>query len=116
MLVACGASNGTTIQDVQGTAADSPLDDQTVTVGGVVTGDFQEGDADTTRNLGGFYIQNPPDGSDETSDGIFVFDGNSPATDVAVGDRVRVQGTVKEYYGETQISATAVTVTGTGHV
>ena len=33
-----------------------------ITVEGVVTGDFQEGDSDTRRNLSGFYIQGTPDG------------------------------------------------------
>ena len=130
-VAACGGSGGgnnspapppspgpgtTAIYDVQGDGATSPLVGQTVTVEGVVTGDFQENDADTGRNLGGFYIQNVPDGDFETSDGVFVFDGNNPGTPVDAGDLVRVEGVVNEYFGETQISTSSVTVIGTGAI
>ena len=38
------------------------MEGQTVTVQGLVTGDFQETDGDGRRNLGGFYMQDgPPD-------------------------------------------------------
>jgi len=104
----------TTIQEVQGNSDASPLLGEVVTVEGLVTGDFQERDGDTSRNLGGFYIQGTPDADAATSDGIFVFDGDSPTIDVNVGDTVRVSGTVSEYYGETQISAPTVSVIGTG--
>ena len=68
-------SGMTTAAEIQGTGASSPLQGQTVTVTGQVTGDFQEGDADDRRNLGGFYLQDgPPDGNFDTSDGIFVFE------------------------------------------
>lgn len=76
------------------------MNGQDVTVEGIVTGDFQEGDADNGRNLGGFYIQSVPDADFATSDGVFVFDGNNPATDVDAGDAVRVTGTVSEYFGK----------------
>lgn len=129
-LAACGGSGGsgksksppvigsvvTPIYDVQGPGASSPLVGQTVTVEGVVTGDFQDGDADAARNLGGFYIQNLPDADFATSDGVFVFDGNNPAVDVHVGDSVRVEGSVNEYFGETQISANSVAVVGIGSI
>lgn len=128
-LVACGGNGGTSnhppppagpaltaIFDVQGATETSPLSGQDVTVEGVVTGDFQEGDADATRNLGGFYIQGIPDADSATSDGVFVFDGNNPLADVDVGDAVRVTGTVNEYFGETQINASAVSVHGAGAI
>ena len=102
-------SGNTDIFDVQGSGATSPLDGQTVTVEGTVTGDFQDNDADDRRNLRGFYIQGTPDGNTDTSDGISVFDGTNPAVDVNVGDSVEVEGTVNEYFGETQIEATSVT-------
>ena len=109
------AGTGTTISAIQGAGASSPLTGRAVTVEGLVTGDFQHNDADTRSNLGGFYIQQEKsDGDPTTSDGIFVFDGNSPAVDVTVGDRVEVAGTVKEYFGETQIAASTVQITGTG--
>jgi predicted extracellular nuclease len=104
------------ISAIQGVGTVSPFEGQTVTVTGVVTGDFQEDDADTASNLRGFYIQGVPDGNFETSDGIFVFDGSSPSVDVNVGDAVEVRGTVNEYFGETQIEANSVRVTGTGSV
>ena len=130
LVVACGGGDGnaatpppapppgtTMISDVQGNGTTSPLEDQTVTVTGIVTGDFQEDDTDDRRNLGGFYMQDgPPDGDLQTSDGIFVFDGTSPSTDVDVGDVVEVTGKVAEYFGETQINASSVRVTGTGSV
>lgn len=108
-------TSATRISDIQGTGTVSPMEGEAVTVRGIVTGDFQENDADETRNLGGFYIQDgPPDADLQTSDGIFVFDGNDPATDINVGDVVEVQGTVAEHFGETQISATSVRVAGVG--
>ena len=127
-LSACGASGGgpavtapppgtviTAIQAVQGSGSASPLDGQLVTVTGVVTGDFQEGDADTQKNLGGFFMQQEtPDADPATSDGVFVYDGAAPAVDVNSGDRVTVEGTVNERFGETQLTASAVTVTGIG--
>ena len=84
----------------------SPLDGQVVTVEAVVVGDFQDGDADTKRDLRGFYLQeedSDADGDAATSEGVFVFDGGTPAVDVNVGDVVRVTGTVTEFFGETQI-------------
>jgi predicted extracellular nuclease len=106
----------TAIGEVQGAGTSSPLDGQTVTIEGVVTGDFQENDADDRRNLRGFYVQGVPDGDLDTSDGIFVFDGVNPAIDVQVGDAVEVIGTVQEYFGETQVEAATVRVTGNGAI
>ncbi len=106
----------TLITEIQGDGPVSPLEGQTVTIRGLVTGDFQENDADELSNLGGFYVQGLPDGSFATSEGIFVFDGNNPATDVSAGDTVEVQGTVNEYFGETQINATSVRIVGFGAI
>lgn len=128
MLAACGGSGGktngappppdgtavTAIHDIQGDGATSPLDGQLVIVTGIVTGDFQEDDADSRRNLGGFYVQSTPDADFATSDGVFVFDGDNPAVDVEVGDVVRVEGVVNEYFGETQITASSISVSGAG--
>jgi len=129
-VVACSGGSGTapavpimppagsiSIADVQGNGSSSPLVGQMVSVSGIVTGDFQDDDADETSNLGGFYVQQEsPDEDATTSDGVFVFDGNNPATDVAVGDRVDVQGTVSEYFGETQITTPTVNIVGSGSV
>ena len=131
LIAACGGGGGSTpattppvnappsgatkIGDIQGTGSVSPMEGQVVTATGIVTGDFQENDADGRRNLGGFYMQDgPPDADLQTSDGIFVFDGDNPVTDVDVGDVVEVRGTVAEYFGETQINASSVRVAGVG--
>ena len=125
-LCACGASGNnetpsppdpplTPIYEVQGNGPVSPFDGQSVTVVGVVTGDFQNDDDDVQSSLDGFYLQEEmPDSDLTTSDGVFVYDGNSPAVDVTVGDRVRIIGNVAEYFGETQITPTAVEITGSG--
>jgi predicted extracellular nuclease len=93
------------------------MDGKAVTISAIVTGDFQEADDDETRNLGGFFVQQEsPDNDTATSEGVFVFDGDKPTTDVNVGNRVEVVGTVIEYFGETQVKATSVTVTGSGMI
>lgn len=110
-------STGIRVSDIQGSGDSSPMTEQTVSFTAIVSGDFQENDGDTDRNLGGFYVQQESsDGDATTSDGVFVFDGDNPSVDVRVGDRVEIRGTVKEFFGETQISATSVRVTGTGTI
>ncbi len=105
----------TPLHHIQGNGSASPMAGQNVTVRGIVTGDFQDGDADTQNVLSGFYLQEEnPDADPATSVGVFVFDGSTPAVDVNVGDRVTVDGTVNEYFGETQVSATRVEVTLAG--
>lgn len=130
LLAACGGDSGTapalplqtgsgsaSIADVQGSESIGPFAGRAVIISGVVTGDFQNNDQDGSRDLGGFFIQDDtPDNDPATSDGIFIYDGNNPATDVDVGDRVTVQGTVSEYFGETQITEPAVTVIGVGSI
>lgn len=85
------------IYDIQGMGAASPLAGQLVTIEGIVTGDYQDGDGDTARNLDGFFVQQVSDGNATTSDGIFVFQADTAAKAVAVGDRVRVTGRVTEF-------------------
>lgn len=110
-------TGNTLISAIQGAGSNSLLDGQTVSISTIVTGDFQDDDNDTARDLGGFYVQQEtPDADPSTSEGIFVFDGENPAVDVDVGDRVDIDGTVNEYFGETQISPTSVRVTGTGMI
>jgi predicted extracellular nuclease len=131
-LAACGGGGGggaisspppppggppvTAIPAIQGNGAASPLVGQEVTVTGVVTGDFQSGDGDALHDLGGFFIQGIPDADLQSSDGVFVFDGNAPAIDVSAGDNVEVTGTVNEYFGETRLTAASVGVVGTGAI
>jgi uncharacterized protein len=114
----CGTTT-VKIHEVQGSAAASPLAGQTVTIEGTVVGDFQSNAASDDGDLRGFHIQEEDADADAdplTSEGIFVFDGSSPATDVALGDLVSVTGQVAEFNGMTEItSVTVVTVLSTGN-
>ncbi len=92
----------TAIGDVQGAGTGTPLAGQSVTIEGVVVGDFQDGGFD------GYYVQDSGDGDDATSDGVFVY---APGgLGVGVGDQVRVSGTAGEFRDLTQISASSVQV------
>ena len=104
------------VGDVQGSGNTSPYVGADVAIRGVVSGDFQYGDADERRNLGGFYVLGEPDGDAASSDGIFVFDGTAPTVNVEVGDRVEIRGRVQEFFGETQLEATSVAVNGSAEV
>jgi predicted extracellular nuclease len=106
------------IHEVQGAGTSSPLAGQTLIIEGIVTGDFQDGDADEQSNLRGIYVQEEDtdvDANSLTSEGIFVFT-RSITLDVYAGDQVRVTGTATEFFGETQISASEVEIVGTGSV
>ncbi|MDJ0628349.1 MAG: ExeM/NucH family extracellular endonuclease [Rhodobacter sp.] len=95
------------ISEIQGDGAASALEGQQVIVEAIVVGDFQDGGLGANGDLNGFYLQEEDadaDGDALTSEGIFVFDGFSPGTDVQVGDKVRITGTVTEFFGETQLS------------
>ena len=102
----CGSESVMAIGAVQGSGDATPLAGQSVTVEGVVTGDWQTG------GFGGFTLQDAGDADSATSDGIFVY--APSAADVAEGDRVQVTGTAGEYYGMTQISGTALLDCGDG--
>lgn len=105
------------ISQIQGSGAASPMVGQVVTIEAIVTGDFQNGDADTTRNLGGFFVQEEAadwDGDASTSEGLFIFGGD--ATDVARGDLVRITGTVVEFNGLTELVPTSITIVQAGAV
>lgn len=113
ITIAAGASTatGTIVNDevtltkisaVQGTGAASTVVGQTVTIEGIVVGDFQNGDADAKRDLGGFYVMEEvidQDGNVLSSEAIFV----ASNTDVQVGDKVRITGQVVENFGQTQL-------------
>jgi predicted extracellular nuclease len=94
---------------IQGSGATAAITGAVFTEG-VVVGDF-EGASPALR---GFYIQDlTGDGNPATSDGLFIF--NSANTNVvSLGDRVRVSGTAGENQGQTQVSASAITVCGAG--
>ena len=103
------------IYDIQGKSHTSLFNGKTVTdVEGVVT--YIDG-------TGRFFIQDlAGDGDPNTSDGILVF---KSSHGVSIGDRVKVTGTVKEFYGEgyaektstdlsiTEIEASTITKNGT---
>jgi predicted extracellular nuclease/2',3'-cyclic-nucleotide 2'-phosphodiesterase (5'-nucleotidase family) len=104
----------TLISAVQGTAAASLLAGEIVVIEAIVTGDFQNGDADMFRSLGGFFLMEEAgdqDGSALTSEGIFVYEGSgSFLTDVNAGDLVRVLGTVVERFGKTTVQVTEIRI------
>ena len=92
-----------TISEIQGAGAATPFDGQTVSVEGIVTAVY------ATGGLGGFNLEQA-DGTPVVagaSKGVFVY---SPtfAQQVKIGDSVRVTGTAGEYFGSTQLTATAV--------
>lgn len=104
------------IHQLQGSGASTPIAaGVTVSVEGVVTASYQ-----SATRLSGFFLQEEDtdtDGNPATSEGIFVYCGSCPVA-VAEGQRVRVSGTVSEYFGMTQLNATtapAVVVTSTGN-
>ncbi|WP_449624656.1 ExeM/NucH family extracellular endonuclease [Rhodoglobus sp.] len=107
---AIAAEATTTIAEVQGTSASSPVVGATVTVDGVVTADYRG-----ASGYRGIVIQTPGSGgaTDATpgaSDGIFVYLNNvNPA--VAIGDKVTATGPVDERFGQTQIGAGATPAT-----
>ncbi|MFW2513221.1 ExeM/NucH family extracellular endonuclease [Demequina sp. SO4-13] len=91
-----------TIGTVQGETDESPYNGQTVTVEGVVVGDYEG----TGAILGGFYLQSRDEDADDnpaTSEGIYVY--YEEETDlVSLGDVVSVTGEVDEFQGQTQIA------------
>ncbi|CAD0304080.1 lamin tail domain-containing protein [Xanthomonas hortorum] len=78
------------IHAIQGKDARSPLEGQVVATSGIVT----------ARRSAGFFLQAPDaetDGDPATSEGVYVYTGSAPPDTAAIGNRVRVQGTVIEY-------------------
>ncbi|MFS4436708.1 ExeM/NucH family extracellular endonuclease [Paracoccaceae bacterium GXU_MW_L88] len=103
----------TLISEIQGEGAESTMQGEIVTIQAVVTGDFQSGLMGDKGELGGFWVQEEVtdyDLSDLTSEGIFIYEGNTAILDVMEGQLVEITGTVSEYFGKTQITATDVKV------
>lgn len=91
------------IHEIQGDGFSSPFVGEFVSIEGVVTAVFQD-DPVKGQQLGGFFMQEEEsdwDGSDATSEGIFVF---APFEDVEAGDVVEVVGTVAEFDQLTEIT------------
>jgi uncharacterized protein len=89
----------------------SPLSGQTVTIEGVVVADFQTlPQATRSGELRGFFIEEESadhDADSSTSEGLFIFTGSSPVLDVQEGQKICVRGPVSEFFGMTQLTATA---------
>lgn len=105
------SDSATRIHTIQGSGAASPLAGSVQTIEGIVVGDFQGSD-----QLSGFFVQEEDaerDMDPATSEAIFIFQG-SVGTALSMGDRVRVTGTVSEYFDMTQISAVQISVCGAG--
>ncbi len=99
------------IHEVQGTTEISPKVGEIHAVQGIVIGTFTTADV-----LSGYWVQEEAadyDADPLTSEGIFVTCGTSCATPVAVGDLVRVTGTVQESFNKTRIANTVGTGAGT---
>ncbi len=127
-IVVAGQGIGTIVNDdvglyrihaVQGAGNTSPLVSQTVMVEGIVTSNLQV--IPGSNQLSGFFIQEPDNLSDAdpaTSEGIFIFTSSSPVA-LAVGDMVRVMGTVFEFgtvpNSLTQITGPTVTILSSGN-
>ncbi|WP_296761593.1 Ig-like domain-containing protein, partial [Roseiflexus sp.] len=100
----------TPINQVQGNGAATPISGTVVTIQGVVVGDYEG----ATPNLRGFYLQEiaQVDADPLTSEGIFVFNGNTNS--VSLGQVVQVTGTATEFQDQTQIgTVTAIEFCGT---
>ncbi len=106
-LGACQAAPAVTlISIVQGDGDATPCLGQTVSVEGVVVGDFEGASA-----LRGFYVEEEQadwDADAATSEGVFVFNGDNDS--VSIGQRVRVTGRVSEFGEQTQITANSTEV------
>ncbi|MEP7157863.1 MAG: ExeM/NucH family extracellular endonuclease [Chloroflexota bacterium] len=104
-LEECGEPGLTFVNQIQGSGATSGMTGSVRTIEAIVVGDYQG-----AGSFSGFYAQEEDSDADAdamTSEGIFVF---STATDVGVGDAVRVRGTVTEFgnVGATLTELTAV--------
>ncbi|EXJ52879.1 5'-nucleotidase [Microbacterium sp. MRS-1] len=103
-----GTETITSIAAIQGSADKTPLNGQTVTTEGVVTAHY------ATGGYNGYVIQTPGTGgtvdlsTHTASDAIFVYAKTSAvASEVALGDTVRVTGTAGEFNGLTQLTVDA---------
>jgi uncharacterized protein len=105
------------IHDIQGSGTTSPYAGRIVSTRGIVT---------ALRFNNGFFIQTPDnqvDADPNTSEGIFVFTSSAPPAAAALGNLVRVVGTVQEFVPasdpssppSTEITSPTVTLLSTGN-
>lgn len=95
---ACGDGGITFIHDIQGAGVASPLLGSEVDVEAIVVAVFQG-----PGQLSGFFLQEEDadtDANAATSEGLFIFS----LSPVAIGDHVRVRGTVAEFFDQTELS------------
>lgn len=93
----------TQIHDIQGNGLTSPINGAVVTTEGIVT-------AQKFNN--GFFLQTADanvDADANTSQGIFVFTSTAPPATAAVGNRVRVTGTVTEFTPTSNLNQLSIT-------
>ena len=93
----------TPIAQIQGSGLVSPLNGNIVTTEGIVT-------AQKFNN--GFFLQTADaevDANPGTSEGIFVFTSTAPPATAAVGNRIRVTGTVTEFTPTTNLNQLSIT-------
>lgn len=86
----------TALSRIQGKAPHSPLRGRHETVEATVVA--------AVPGLGGFFIESPRSRWDEdpaTPEGLFVY---APHWRVRTGERLRIRGLVKEYWGQTELS------------
>ena len=91
------------IHDIQGPGLTSPLNGAIVTTEGIVT---------ALKFNNGFFLQTADadvDADPATSQGIFVFTSAAPPASAAVGNRVRVTGTVTEFTPATNLNQLPIT-------
>ncbi|WP_191280398.1 ExeM/NucH family extracellular endonuclease [Nocardioides flavus (ex Wang et al. 2016)] len=94
------------IAAIQGTGTATPVAGDDVATQGVVTASYPTG------GLNGFYIQTPGADTPDASDAIFVYGGPGGFAEYpAVGDSVEVTGVAGEFGRQTQINASAGSVT-----
>ena len=93
----------TPIAQIQGSGLLSPLNGNIVTTEGIVT-------AQKFNN--GFFLQTADaeaDANPATSEGIFVFTSTAPPATAAVGNRIRVTGTITEFTPTTNLNQLSIT-------
>ena len=116
------AADITPIYDIQGSGSAAAITGNVLTRG-VVVGDFE---GPITSGIQGFYLQDATgDGDATTSDGIFIFTGDTD-NNLSAGDLVAVSGFARERFNQTAINgsnsntaavpATNIVVCGTGSV
>jgi predicted extracellular nuclease len=111
----CGET-ATEISAIQGSGPNAAITGAVVVEGVVIADHEFAGSPPAPATLRGFYLQDADGGDDldETSDGIFVFNGNNDSA--SNGQLVRVTGSATEFQNQTQINASSIEACGTGSV